>query len=220
MIQEAAADPRRRAGETKRQRSRAAILLAAQALFEERGWTDTRVEAIASAAGLGTATVYKHFPTKNALAAAVYAPLVRDLVEAAVRDAGSDVAALDAIIDFLSDLTHRARLHHRLTVALLEAVHDAAIRHGQTITEDDPRAIVPLTHPLTVLIAAGQRRGELLPYPETKDAGPLMMNLLLLRILTRPGESADRTAELILTILRRTLCPPTTPPPAAPGPRG
>ena len=62
-----AAESRARAARTKRDRTRAALLSAADPAFAARGWARTRVEDIASAAGVSNATAYNHFPTKHVL---------------------------------------------------------------------------------------------------------------------------------------------------------
>lgn len=53
-------------------RNRAKVLDAARAAFAEHG-TDAQVEDIARRAGVGVGTVYRHFPTKQALAEALMA---------------------------------------------------------------------------------------------------------------------------------------------------
>ena len=57
------------------------------------------------------------------------------------------------------------------------------------------------------LIAAGQEQGILRRYPPAPDIGPQITNLLLVRVMTRPRESAPDTAELMLTVLFGTLRP-------------
>lgn len=52
-----------------------AILAAARQLFGERPWDRVTIAEVAIAAGIGKGTVYKHFPSKEAL----YARLVLDL---------------------------------------------------------------------------------------------------------------------------------------------
>ncbi len=52
-----------------------AILAAARQLFREQPWDRVTIAEVASAAGIGKGTVYKHFPSKEAL----YARLVLDL---------------------------------------------------------------------------------------------------------------------------------------------
>ena len=95
---ERASESRARAARTKRDRTRAALLGAADPAFAARGWARTRVEDIASAAGVSNATAYNHFPSKHALIGHVYAPLVQTLRTQAYRDiaAGRPVIAFDS----------------------------------------------------------------------------------------------------------------------------
>jgi AcrR family transcriptional regulator len=53
------------------QRNRDALLEAASAAFTERG-TDTSLEDVARRAGVGIGTLYRHFPTREALVEAAY----------------------------------------------------------------------------------------------------------------------------------------------------
>ncbi|MDX6227551.1 MAG: hypothetical protein QOI76_941 [Frankiales bacterium] len=53
------------------QRNRDALLEAAAAAFAERG-TDTSLEDVAKRAGVGIGTLYRHFPTREALVEAAY----------------------------------------------------------------------------------------------------------------------------------------------------
>lgn len=73
-------------------RNRAALLAAARVAFTERG-LDAPLEPIAAAAGLGNATLYRHFPTRAALWEAVLRdPLqeVADLVDECLALSRSD----------------------------------------------------------------------------------------------------------------------------------
>ena len=52
-------------------RNRDKLVAAAQALFTTKG-TDVALEAVAQEAGVGVGTLYRHFPTRDALVEAVY----------------------------------------------------------------------------------------------------------------------------------------------------
>lgn len=195
---------RSRAAETKRQRSRAAILESATRLFKEQGWLPTTVEGIAREAGVGTATVYNHFGNKNLIAGFAFLPLVQDLLED-YRWHDEAVPPSAALRDFVVELATRTRAEPSLTVALLEAVNDSTARRGAQVKPDDPRYVLPLPRQLVAMIARGQASGEFFDYPTAAEAGPLFFNLLMLRVLTRPGEPAAETARLILTIMERTF---------------
>jgi AcrR family transcriptional regulator len=63
-------------------RNRAALTKAATAAFREEG-LDVAVDAIARRAGVGVATLYRHFPTKDELVDAVTEAVLDDLAAAA-----------------------------------------------------------------------------------------------------------------------------------------
>ena len=63
-------------------RNREKLLTAATELFAARG-TDVSLDAVAKAAGVGIGTLYRHFPTRDALVEAAYRAEVEHLHEAA-----------------------------------------------------------------------------------------------------------------------------------------
>jgi AcrR family transcriptional regulator len=63
-------------------RNREALIAAAKVAFTERG-ADAPLEDIARRAGVGIGTLYRHFPTREALLAAVYRREVEQLAVAA-----------------------------------------------------------------------------------------------------------------------------------------
>jgi AcrR family transcriptional regulator len=66
------------------QRNRERLMEAATAGFTELG-PDVSLDEIARRAGVGIGTLYRHFPTRDALVAAVYRHEVDQLAEAATR---------------------------------------------------------------------------------------------------------------------------------------
>jgi AcrR family transcriptional regulator len=173
-------------------------------LFNEQGWLPTTIEAIASEAGVGVATVYNHFANKNVIAAFVFLPVVSELLEDS-RWSDEAVPAPEALRAFIRELVALTRRHIRLTVALLEAVNDSTARRGTEITPDDPRHWVPVPPVFTTIIRRGQESGDFLDYPPADIAGPFFSNMLFLRVFTRPEESAAATTRLILTVTGRTF---------------
>jgi AcrR family transcriptional regulator len=66
------------------QRNRIRLLEIAKAAFAEKG-SDASLDEIARTAGVGAGTLYRHFPTRDALVAAVYRNETEQLVAAATR---------------------------------------------------------------------------------------------------------------------------------------
>lgn len=65
-------------------RNRALLLETAKAIFAAKG-SEASLDEIAKAAGVGIGTLYRHFPTRDALVEAVYRNETGQLAEAAAR---------------------------------------------------------------------------------------------------------------------------------------
>jgi AcrR family transcriptional regulator len=93
------------------------LVAAARALFTEKG-TSAPLEEVAERAGVGIGTLYRHFPTRQALLERVYV----DEVEAMAR-AAADLAALppwDALTQWLHQYVSFAATKRALNEALME----------------------------------------------------------------------------------------------------
>lgn len=205
-----AADPRARAAQTKRDRTRRALLDAADATFGSRGWARTRIEDIAAAAGVSAATAYNHFPSKHSLIGHVYGPLVRPLLVQAERDVAEGRPVVAALEDQVRALARTTSRHRELTGSFFAAVQDYTIRvdgPSDPTDEIDPRLLAPVPESLRILVEHGQRTGELRAYPPAADISALVVNNLLTRAMNRPDESAEVRAELLLTVLFGALRP-------------
>ena len=204
-------DARARAARTKRDRTRRALLDAADANFGTRGWNRTRMEDIAATAGVSPATAYNHFPSKHALIGAVYGPLVHTLVQQAEQDRRAGRPVLDALRDQVNALTRTTWRHRGLTAAFWYAVQDyVATRVGgppDPADLGDPRTLAPVPDAILGLLQDGQASGELRPYPPALEISGLIVNTLLMRAVNRPHEPPEQTAELLLTVLFGTLKP-------------
>ena len=84
------------AGRPRRARAHHSVLDATVALFAERGIDGTSMDAIARASGVSKATIYKHWPNKDALALEMLDHLHRldDWPETQSRDVVADITAL------------------------------------------------------------------------------------------------------------------------------
>ena len=205
-----AAESRARAARTKRDRTRAALLSAADPAFAARGWARTRVEDIASAAGVSSATAYNHFPTKHVLVGHVYAPLLRNLRTQAYRDITAGRPIVPALIEHLRALVRISWRNRGLTAALAAGIADYAIKVGRPADpqdENDPRVLAPVGEVVVELIRRGQQTGELRSWPPAEEMGTMLVDLLLLRTVGRPHIPPEVTAELMLTLLFGALRP-------------
>lgn len=107
------ADPsvQRGSGQTRER-----ILDEAEMLFADRGFAGTSVRDIASGTGLTPASLYNHFPSKDALYRAVLArgvqPLIERLGELAASDDLSETvpSIIEGIMEHLAEHSHLPRL--------------------------------------------------------------------------------------------------------------
>jgi AcrR family transcriptional regulator len=107
MTRIAATTPARRGQRSDARRNKEALLNAAAAVFVRSG-VEAPLREIATGAGVGTATIYRHFPTRADLILAVYRHQVEELAEAGPRlldSADSPHLALarwtDHLVDFV-----------------------------------------------------------------------------------------------------------------------
>ncbi|HET6705438.1 helix-turn-helix domain-containing protein, partial [Amycolatopsis sp.] len=100
--------------------NRALLLAAAQAVFAEDG-PDAPLDRIARRAGIGNATMYRHFPTRRELLIAVYASEVASLTSEARLDAADAGAELFA---WLAMFVEHVRTKRDLALSLTTPAGD------------------------------------------------------------------------------------------------
>lgn len=148
----ATGEPARRARRDV-QRNLERVLRAAQELFAERG-PDVRMEEVARRAGVGVGTIYRRFPSKEQLFAAVSLAACEDTrhcLAQAAEDADDSVAKLRAIIV----------AHYRQCRAQAPLL-DGPSLHGDSSPDADPHGLYPALHALVAeVIAGGQAQGRL-----------------------------------------------------------
>jgi AcrR family transcriptional regulator len=83
-------------------RNREKVLSAARDLFAEQGY-DVPLDEIAARAGVGPGTVYRHFPTKQALFQAVTEARVAAMIASAAEPADDPGAALFAFLGRMAE---------------------------------------------------------------------------------------------------------------------
>lgn len=204
-------EARLRSDRQKKERTRAALLEAARTLFAQSGWGGTRVEDVARLAGVSPATAFNHFPTKSVLLGHVFAPILQQVLNDE-RETEESLPVLDALAHHICCLSaaFREESNLALTVAFTGALQEYTARVGgppDLSDINDPRTLVPIPARLAELIGRAQGCGEAHTFPPARDLATQVTNLLLLRCLTRPGESAEDSAEVVLTMTFGVLRP-------------
>lgn len=97
-------------------RNRARILAAAEDVFAERG-ASTSTEEVAARAGVAIGTVFRHFPTKDDLLAAIMKDLLAGLT-ARIEALATDGDPATALFTFFTELVEQAATRRTVVDAL------------------------------------------------------------------------------------------------------
>lgn len=119
---ETAGDQRARRGRGRRAdatRNAERLLSAARALFAERG-PEAALDDVARRAGVGNATLYRHFPSRGDLLVAVYADEVAALAERGDRLIRK-ASAVEALFDWLDSFVVHVATKRALALAITES---------------------------------------------------------------------------------------------------
>src|SRR5262249_49935326 len=134
-----------------------AALDAAAALIDKHGLTSVTMSKIATATGIGRATLYKYFPDVGALLMAWHQrQIARHLAELAqARDAADPGRQLEAVLEAYA-LIQRQHLNHGTELAAL-------MHQGEHVTRAQRELHGFLTGLLTQAAAAGDIRDDMPP---------------------------------------------------------
>jgi len=174
-------------------RNKETLLDAAAALFVEAG-VEAPVRDIAARAGVGTGTIYRHFPTRADLIIAVYRHQVEACAEAgpALLAAGpSPYAALGRWIDLFVDFLVTK---HGLAHVLRSDQAGFATLHAYFLER-----LVPVC---AALLRAAVESGEIRPGIAARELMRGVGNLCI-GADSDPGYDARRLVELLVAGLRR-----------------
>jgi AcrR family transcriptional regulator len=156
MTQSSAALARKPRADALRNRER--VLEAAKAVFSSGG-ADASLEAVARRAGVGIGTLYRHFPTREALYEAVYRREVEHLGELAER-LKDEPGPVDALRRWLSCNVEFVATKKGMAAALALAAGPPPSELAAFSYERLTKAIGTL---LTRAVAAGELRGDVSP---------------------------------------------------------
>lgn len=173
-------------------RNRELILVAADEAFAEEG-LGVPVDEIARRAGVGAGTLYRHFPTKEALFAAV-------LVEHMHRLSADARVALDspepgrALFEFMGRIASEASTKRSLIDALSGAGVDIRVAGADAKAE--------VEEAFARLLKRAQEAGEVRPDVTISDLFALVMGACAFA-----GEHADSSAGRMLSVVCAGLRP-------------
>jgi AcrR family transcriptional regulator len=160
--------------------NRARILAAARQAFAEDG--DTSMNRIAQRAGIGPGTLYRNYPSREALILAIYQDEI-DLLTGSAPELLSSLPPLEALRRWTTDLVDAMRKKHAFGAALSPDAH-------KTVTE---QSYGPVIAAITRLFEAGRADGAIRPDAEPGDF------LLLTGALWRAAP--ERTQPMLALIL-------------------
>jgi AcrR family transcriptional regulator len=155
MVEQTAETIRRPRADAIRNRER--VLEAAKAVFSAGG-PDASLEAVARRAGVGIGTLYRHFPTREALFEAVYRREVQQLSELA-EQLKSDAPPVDALRRWLRSNVEFVATKKGMLAALALTVHGSSELYAFSF-DRLTKAVGAL---LDRAVAAGEIRADISP---------------------------------------------------------
>jgi AcrR family transcriptional regulator len=164
------------------------LVAAARAVFTEDG-TSAPLEDIAGRAGVGIGTLYRHFPTRQALLEAVYVDEVEAMARAA--DELSGLPPWDALSLWLHQYVGFAATKRALNEALVETAPDSNVLVA---------CRTALTRAGTALVERAQREGVIRPDTNFSDVVRMVAGIAM--VPTEDPEQKERLLDLALDGLR------------------
>ena len=174
-------------------RNRERILQSARAAFAESG-ADAQIDDVARHAGVGVGTVYRHFPTKQALLTELVRQTFRLFTERAraALEAGGEPFAL--IEGLLRRIAETAAGDAGVQYALASSAAQAARSEAQAEQDELIAVIAELT-------GRARRAGTIRPGIEATDIAMLICGVVS-AMGPRPGFDWRRHLDLVIDTLR------------------
>jgi AcrR family transcriptional regulator len=181
------------------QRNRERILEVAKEIFTRNGATAS-LDDIARQAGIGPGTLYRHFPTRDALIEAVYRNEVEKLA-AAEQHFAVEMPPLEALrawmLLFIDHVSGK-----KLIIAAMDTVPGGSVR-----LMEGSRSLIH-----TAFVAAVKRAiasGDLLPDTDPNDFVRALVGIFHTTALPGWEQSARRLVDIIIAGSRSTSRPPS-----------
>ena len=175
-------------------RNRQRLIEAALAAFAEHGADDASLDEIARRAGVGIGTLYRHFPTRQALLEAVYRSQVEALCAQAEEYSAQlgDASATDALARWLEALVAFAATKRNLTISMMSSLGGKNAEVVSSCSAMVREAVVPL-------LARAQQAGEIRPDVDVSDL--LKMSHAISVACEYPSSHSDQAQRLLMVML-------------------
>ncbi|RKT83505.1 DNA-binding transcriptional regulator, AcrR family [Saccharopolyspora antimicrobica] len=174
------------------QRNRDRVLAAAQELFAAEGLA-VPLDDIARRAGVGPGTVYRHFPTKEALFDAVVSERIRRMVDRAREQAEADDPG-QAFFDYFRLVVEQASLNKDIC----DALESTGSRAEATCLAHD------FDIALGVLLERAQHSGAVRPELTPAELHSLIIGCITMHRRAAAENRMPQEIELVVNALRAT----------------
>ena len=189
----------RRVGRPREARADRAIRAAALELMAEHGVRDLRMDDVADRAGVGKATIYRRYRSKDALITDAVATLVSEI---AIPDTGSTRDDLLVLMRQAVEL-YSGSLAPRLMPSLVEE----ARRNPELASTIREEFLSGRRAALSTVLKRGIRRGDLRRGLDLELALDVLGGAIFYRLLITGGLIDQRLAEGIVELILRGFAP-------------
>jgi AcrR family transcriptional regulator len=180
---EPSADDAERPLRSDARRNRDKIVAVARSAFTVADDT-VPLEGIAREAGVGIGTLYRHFPTREALVEAVYAAELDDVTDSAPAMLG----------EFPPDVALRAWLDRYAQFFMVKRGMINTLRAGWSAGRITPRTRERINAVVTMFLSAGARSGSLRADVQADDVTAMLLGIFL---STAPNDTPEQTGRLL-----------------------
>jgi len=190
-------------------RNRERVLEAAREVFSAGGADDASLEAVARAAGVGIGTLYRHFPTREALFEAVYRREVQHLADLA-EQLKQEAQPVDALRRWMHSNVKFVATKKGMSAALALA----AYKNSKLFSSSFDQLIRAVAGLLDRAIATGEIRDDISPedllralvgmcythdQPGWQKAVLRLVDVFVDGLRIRPQKSGSRTKQMATT---------------------
>ena len=193
----AEASPR---GRPRDERADHAILAATLELMGERGAGEVRMDDVADRAGVGKATIYRRYRSKDELITAAVAALVSEI---AVPDSGSTRADLLALMRSAVDLYSGS-----VEAGVMPSLVEAMSRDPELASSVREGFLERRRSALREVLERGVERGDLRADTDMELALDVLGGPLFYRLLITGGPIDEKLAENVVELILTGFAPP------------